>query len=247
MRPTSPLRHGSQQGSVLAPSVDAELLRFHAHLTRRAERQRDIGTFLQGARDLLGFLAASGKTVSAFTAGDLAAFEQTLHPGEAKRTARWSRPWLLLEGARAYLRFKLWQGQLPVDEELFFSLSPRITAGVVGSAEGQGRLVLLVRELEAFGRALLACRLGKLRRWAYERAALKLLFFLARAGKDASAITLDDWVRFRDEVKTRQARRAGLLLAGARAYLESKLRAGALRQEQLRRASTSRPWRGFRP
>ncbi len=210
--------------------VEAELAAFREHLARGMKRARDVRTeYGHGARELLAFLAETGRSLPSFRPQDLAAFEEWLsarHP-EAKGT--WA--WVLVEGAKAYLRMKACQGVLVEDEALFFALNSRFTRGVELAAEGDSLRARVLRELSAFGEGLSGVE--RVRRRAYQRAAAKLLFFLARAGKDVAEITLEDWSRFEDEQKARSPRIAPRILTGARMYLRRKGKEGALEKERL--------------
>jgi integrase/recombinase XerD len=209
----------------LGPGIEAELSAFREHLSRGPQRARNG----RGARELLAFLAETGRPLQGFRPEDLAAFKAWISSRHPEAKGSWA--WALVEGDKAYLRWKACQGFLVEDEELFFALNERITSGVQASAEGESLRARVLREVAAFGETLAG--VGRVRRRAFQRAAVKLIFVLSRSGKDVSAIALEDWRRFEDEVTARQPRIAERILTGARAYLRFKGREGALEKERV--------------
>lgn len=102
------------------------------------------------------------------------------------------------------------------ERSLFFALNERISPGVVASAFGDSLRARILREASAFREALVSSGTDPKCCSDRQRAAVKLLFFLERAGKTVETLTPEDWVRFEDEVK-KQAVAARLVVAGARA------------------------------
>jgi integrase/recombinase XerD len=222
LTPYPPLRHENQQGRVSAclseaerQAVDPEAL---AHVRTRSSK--DAAMYERGAREMVDFLAASGKTLETTTAKDVAAFKERVRSGESSDHAGVERARSRIEGACVYLRFKSCRGEFVEDEALFFALNERITPGVIASAFGASLRARVLRETAAFRQKLLAA--GKSADVAADglRAAVKLVFFLERRGKRVDEIELADWAAFEDEVKGGSARQS--MLAGARAYLRSK-------------------------
>lgn len=205
------------EGDPLADSLD--------HI--RSRSKKDAALYERGARELLGFLSARGRSLQALIHEDVAAFKAAVRAGEGTDHAGLERARSKIEGACVFLRFKSCQGELREDEALFFALSERITPGVIVSAFGDSLRARILREASAFGAA--AGRHPKVCS-DRQRAAIKLLFFLDRLGKQVEDLEPADWVAFEAEVKGTAA--AKLVLAGARAYLRSKGLAYALGQTE---------------
>jgi integrase/recombinase XerD len=216
----SPLRQGNQQASV---SADPLAL---AHVRSRSAKEGWL--YVRGARELVDFLARSGKPPSAVGSEDLAAFKAAVRSREGEDQAGIERARAKIEGACAYLRFLSCRGELVEDEALFFALNERITPGVVASAFGESLRARILREAAAFRETLAAEGKDAKVSSDHQRAAVRLLFFLERRGKRVSDFEPGDWVAFEDEVKGGLA--GELVLAGARAYLRRKGVAAALGQ-----------------
>jgi integrase/recombinase XerD len=217
----------------IAAGLESEIASFREHLATADVCQKSVHShYVRGARELLAFLAARGKPLEVFTPEDLAAFEKSLRTeGQAKRSGVHG----VIAGARAYLRMKAYRGELACDEALFFSLSPRLTQGTrAPAAWGDSPHALLLRDVQGFDDVLLSQGLGRVKRRGYVRAAVKLLFFLKRSGKDVTQITLDDWQGFAVEVRRQHTRISSeRILTGARLYLRLQCEKGQLQKEQL--------------
>lgn len=222
MTPNPPTCHENQRGRVSPSPAEADPLGDALpHIRSRSRKEGWL--YVRGARELVDFLAASGKTLARLTAQDVTAFKEAVRSREGGGHAGIERARAKIEGACVYLRFRSCQGQLVEDEPLFFALNERIKPGVVASAFGDGLRARILREAAAFRETagMKACS-------DRQRAAVRLLFFLERRGKRACDLEPADWVAFEDEVKDGVAGR--LVLAGARAYLRSKGLSAALGQ-----------------
>ncbi len=185
----------------------------------RGRSPKNAAMYERGAGELLAFLASSGKSLSEVRAEDVLAFKQVVRSRQGEDSTSRRRARFKIEGACLLLRTWSCRGEIREDEALFFALNERITPRVVASAFGDSLRARIVREASAFQQRLLASRMGRKRCSDFERAAVKLLFFLARVGKAVEEIEPADFVAFEEEAKGVAGR---LVLAGARAYLRSK-------------------------
>jgi integrase/recombinase XerD len=215
----------SHRGSVFAGGPDP-LAGFRVYLKEHiGERRR--GLYERGARELLHWLSEIGTSASGVTAADVIAFKAAVSSNHEVSPIG-HRTWETVEGARVYLRWLSCRGELVEDEDLFHQLTETLTEGALRSAFGDGLRARVLREVDAFGQALERSSLNDVLRAQYQRALVKLLFFLERRGTRVSDMTLADWVAFEVDTRERDPEHARLVLGAARAYLKTKGRADAL-------------------
>jgi integrase/recombinase XerD len=201
------------EGSV-SPGLEEAIaqLRAEAHPVVRAVRER-------GMRALLAHL---GKPLSAIRADDVASFKQAMRRAEGDSRAARVRIKRMIEGARALLRLMACRGVIEEDEALFFAISPSLQRGIIASTFGDSPRARIAKDAAAFEAALESKGVGVARRMRYQRAVVKLHFFLARVGKTVEDLSLEEWLRFEDEVRAAGGRISLDLLVGARTYLRHK-------------------------